>query len=358
MDYECHNNYFLLLLKPVTFNAMRDKKPLFFKGLPGYTRIDDTITEDEARDTSYYWWWSFMQLSPVFWYAKQTGHKPSDPKVAETYEMVGDPFDGSFYKWWNTTGKAVFSEAKRPAKVRKVDLNQIDRIELYGKSVIVEIPLTIRKTTIISQLKKLLASVEETETDEPLHAGRQLDLAATSTAKLSLHTKRFNKTTLEREYWVMIYRLLYPKVEIWRIGDRLRVAPQLKVQGVERNAFGLVGKNPFTQLHSLTGRYLYKAERTIWNIERGSFPNPNKVEIADNYTPFGKKYQQDYLAAIGKVRNEPAAWLTWLNEKYADKLTRRIVKVNHIEREYLLPDSLVRQRLPAFINGISDQLKR
>ena len=335
---------------------MNTRNRLFFKGLAGYTRIDDAITQGEARDTSYYWWWTFMQLSPVFWYAKQTGHQPSDPKVAETYELVGDIFDGNFYKWWNATGKTIFSEAKRPAKVRTVDLDQIEKIELYEKSVIVEIPLTIRKETIVSQLKKLLASIDGVE--EPLHAGRRLDLIATSNAKLRLHTKRFNKTTIEREYWAIIYRLLYPKIEIWRIGDRLRFAPEHKVRGVERIQYLSVQSNPFTLLHSLTGRYLYKAERTILNAERGSFPNPNKVEIPEDYTPFAKKFEKDYMAAIGKVKGEPAVWLNWINETYAERLTRQIVKSNHLEREYMLPDSLVRLRLPAFIEGRSDELKR
>lgn len=296
-----------------------------------------------------------MQLSPVFWYAKQSGLALSDPKVAETYEMSGNIFEDNFYKWWNATGKQVFSEAKRPAKVRQINLDQLENIELYEKSVIVEIPLTIRKETIVSQLKKLLATVEGV--DEPLHAGRLLDIAGTSTAKFRLHTKRFNKTTLEREYWVMIYRLLYPKVEIWRIGDRLRIAPHLKVQGIDRLNYLSFKNNAFTKLHSLTGRYLYKAKRTILNVERGSFPNPNKLEFDENHMPFGKKYHQDYLAAIGKVPNEPAAWITWLNKKYKDKLFREIVKRNHIEREYLLPDSKARQRLPAFIDGSSDLLK-
>lgn len=334
---------------------MKEKNRLFFKGLPGYSRRDDAISEDEARDTAYYWWWRFMRLSPVFWYAKQTGHTPSDPLVAETLEKCGDLFGGNFYKWWNVTGKPIFSEAKRPSQVRLIDLEQMDAIELYEHSVIVEIPLTIRKATIVSQLKKLLAAVQDD--GNPIHEGRALNVTATSTAQLRLHTKRFNKRTLEFEYWVMIYRLLYPKIEIWRIGDRLRVAPSLKVRGVERGVFGTSGSTPFAQLHSVTGRYLYKAERTILNAERGSFPNFSKVALPDTYLPFGKKYDQDFRAAIGQVPNEPAVWVAWLHEQYADELTRRVLQVNRAEPEYRLPDSLVRQRLPAFMAGTSDQLK-
>ena len=335
---------------------MNTNNQLFLKGLQGYTRSDNAIANHEAMDTLYYWWWLFMRLSPVFWYAKQTGRTPADPKVAKTLEKCGDLFGQGFYKWWNVTGKYVFSEAKRPDTVRLIDLEESDNIELYEKSVIVEIPLTISKVTIIKRLNKLLSTRQAN--GEPLHPGRALDVLGASNAQLRLHTKRFNEQILTHEYWVMIYRLLYPKVEVWRIGDRLQVVPALTVRGVERFNYTGYRNNPFIKLHSVTGRHLYKAERMILNVERGSFPNFNKVELADGYAPFGKKHDKEYKAAVNDAADKPAAWTEWLNEQHVNDLIKHVIKVNRAEREYQLPDSLVRQRLPAFMAGRSDLLKR
>ena len=54
----------------------------FFKGLAGFTRADDTVLAQDAEESVYRWWWEYLRLSPVLWYAQNTGLKPVDSRMA------------------------------------------------------------------------------------------------------------------------------------------------------------------------------------------------------------------------------------------------------------------------------------
>ena len=284
-----------------------------------------------------------MRLSPVLWYARTYGVRPADPQIAAVYDLVGDLSDGHFGRWWRETGSKIFAEAQRPAKVRPVDIDSTEGIELYEKSVLLEIPLTIRKETILKQVKELL---------NERHEGRALNLAATSNAALQLHTKRYRLRTMEHEYWVLLYRLLYEEIEIWRIGDRLQVAPHLRVRGVERQVYPINKSSPFDKLHSLTGRYLYKAKNMLMQAERGSFPNAEKTTVSSK--PFGVNGDSHYRAATGQVIDVPSAWHKWLKDEYRIRLNIEVLERNRLGDSFRLPGGMVRQRLPKFISGESD----
>ena len=343
MYWASHNSYFRKDSFVVTLIAMSTSKRPFYKGLPGFTRQSSEVAARDAESSVYYWWWAFMRLSPVFWYARTAGVKPIDPQIAETYDLVGDLGTRFFSQWWSDTGSRIFAESRRPAKVRQVSIEGIDTIELYDKSVLLEIPLTIRKETILKQVKDLL---------NEMHEGRALDLAATSQATLKLHTKRYRLRTMESEYWVLLYRLLYEDIEIWRIGDRLQVAPHLRVRGVDRGGYPVNQSSPFDKLHSLTGRYLYKARHMLLNAERGSFPNAEKIQSA--VAPFGTAHDKDYRAATGQMIDVPSAWHKWLQDEFRASLRMEVVDRNHLASDIKLPGSKVYMRLPKFMDGTSD----
>jgi hypothetical protein len=319
------------------------KRPVY-KGLQGFTRQSDVLLARDAAESVYYWWWAFMRLSPVFWYARQTGLPIKHREMSKTYALAGDLHHSDFNKWWRDTGCNVFVEAKRPASVQSLLLDDLQQHEFLENGLLLEIPLTIRKETIIAQVKRIL---------NQHHSGRGLDLAATTTARLRLHTKRYRLRTLEAEYWVLLYRLLYGDIATWRIGDRLQVSPSLKVRGAERIVFSQ-GSNPFNKLHSLTGRYLYKARHTIVHVQQGRFPDASKVEPV--VAPFGKRFDAAFVAAT-KIRDkEPSDWQKWLHAEYHSSLVARIARSNRIDSAIRLPGSKLKQRLPAFISGKSDEL--
>ncbi len=324
---------------------MNNSETGFYKGLQGFTRSDDTLLARDAGESVYYWWWAFMRLSPVFWYARETGLTPADKAVAATYEKAGNLEMRNFAKWWRDTGKDVFAEAKRPAKVRLIDVNLLEQNELYEKSVLVEIPLTIRLDTIVRQLKRELDGV---------HPGRKLDLLAHARSQLKLHTRKYRLRTLEIEYWVLLYRLLFPEIETWRIGDRLQISPDIKVRNVVRGATTEKRRDPYLKLHSYAGRYLYKARFTQLNAERGSFPNAEKISIPDDFQPFGPKHDREYKAAIGAVLTEQSIWHAWLKKEFGADLRSEVITRNYWQDKIRLPDSDIKRRFPKFLDGSSD----
>ncbi len=283
-----------------------------------------------------------MRLSPVFWFASQTGYVPVQPEMAKVFRQVGN-LEQHFTRWWQETGRYLFAEAKRPAKVQKLDLDTLQEHEFREGALLLEIPLSIRKETIIKKVKQLLA--EE-------HEGRTLDLAATSTAKLKLHTKRYRLRTLETEYWVLLYKILFPEVSIWQIGDRLRIAPQLRVRGVERGA----NERMFANMNSLVGRYLYKARFTLANVELGIFPNAEDPKLEDELMPFGEDLHQQYLAAIKMDGETLSDWQEWLMANEWPDLRRRIISKNRLQDKMRMPDSIASKRFPDFVAGRTEDI--
>ena len=321
---------------------MRNEKRLFFKGFNGFTRASDELEYKEAWDSAYYWWWRFMRLSPVFWFANQTGHTPVLPEMAKAFRQVGN-LEQNFVVWWRETGRFLFSEAKRPAKVQKLDLDTLQEHEFREGALLLEIPLSIRKETIIKQVKLLL---------EEVHEGRSLDLAATSTAKLKLHTKRYRLRTLETEYWVLLYKILFPEASIWQIGDRLRIAPQLRVRGVERGA----NERMFANMNSLVGRYLYKARFTLANVELGIFPNADEADLDDELMPFGDELHADYAKAIEGDGKSLSGWREWLMANEWPELKKLIIRKNRLDDAMRIPDSIASRRFLEFVAGRTNDI--
>jgi len=328
---------------------MRRSNTGFYKGLSGFSRPNQQQVYEAAEDSVYRWWWQFLRLSPVFWYAQHTGHTPTDPQLAEIYQQAGDLTKGSFMAWWQRTGRHVFEEARRPHSLRLVDVDNISHHELYpeGQSIVLEVPLNISTRTLVMQFKRELAKH---------HEGRSLDVLAQSTAHWQLYTKRKNLKPLESQWWVLLYRLLYPKIAVWRIGDRLQISPGLRARDIEHTRYYKGEATPRDRLQAITGRYLYKAQRTLSNAELGNrFPNSTPCSAVA--MPYGKQRHSDYLAAtVGtEVGNEHTAWQQWLHTEFHEDLVSRIKFKNRFTG-IAAADMKFIQRFPAFVAGTSDLL--
>jgi len=322
---------------------MKSSNRGFYKGIPGFSRENEEELWWEAERGIYGWWWRYLRLSPVFWFARTAGIAPKHPEMARVYAAAGDLEQGEFSHWWRATGANLFVEEARPRKTRVIDEENLGDVTLYpkGKSILVEIPLTIRQGTIARQIREILAEH---------HLGRGLDVMAHSTAQWALHTKKFNLKTLEREYLALLYRMLYPDIAAWRVGDRLKLAPGLNLRDMERWKFNRT-TSPHTRMSSTIGRYLYKAQWTLWNAEQGSFPNATKAAPVEH--PFGKRHHSEYLEATGRRIDAVSPWDEWLHKEHHEDLVMLVRKKNH-----LLGMSSVNARmlelLPKFIAGETD----
>lgn len=328
---------------------MNERKPRFYKGLPGHTRDDEETLARDVEDGIYYWWWEYLRLSPAFWFARETGRSLVDPQMAKTYELAGNLKSNNFRRWWDETGADIFPESRRPPKVKALDLENLHQHRFKEKAVYLEIPLTITKKTIFKKVKEIL---------NELHEGPKLDVTKGANAIFKLHTKKYRLRVIELEHWVLLYNSLFPSIKAWRIGDRLQIAPHLRVRNVERKDDYEVN-NRFHKLTSLTGRYLYKARYTLAHVERMSFPNASKIIVPKDFKPFGEKYDKEYLEAIGKLdkeKKEESAWNIWLREEFGTTLKYEIAKRNRVADQMKLPGSKLRLKFPDFIAGKTDLL--
>lgn len=325
---------------------MNSSNRMFFKGFPGYSRSDLVQEARDAEDTVYYWWWRFLRLSPVVWFSLSRDVLPKDEQIAQVIKDFGELKSDRFTTWWSDTGRNLFAESIRPERVALLNLAALQEHQFFEDKLYIEVPLSIRKETIIKQLKVIL---------NEHHEGRYLDLAATSSASYALWTKRYRMRVVETEYWVMLYRLLYPKTTIWQIGDRLQIAPSLKVRGVDNKSHEYKKSNPMSRLNSLAGRFLYKARFTALNAERGIFPCSNKIELGDRHQPFGLKLQTEYRQATESKGTELSEWHQWLSDMHKTELRMKVMRANKISTDgYGVKEYKVRQRIAEFIEGKTD----
>jgi hypothetical protein len=318
----------------------------FYKGIDGFTVSDDDGLLKGVRDSIYYWWWRFMRLNPVFWYAREMNFVPSHPKVAEAYRLAGDLNCSSFETWWNTQGQYVFEEEAKPASVKFIDVDNFAGHELYQNSIVVEIPLTITTRKISSDIQKILKSIQY-DTDA-------YSVIEHSTSQLKLKTKKFSLSAIEDEYWVFLYRNIFPRVSDWQIADRLQLAPSNRVRGLDQRAVNAVfarGTGPFAKLQATAGRSLSKARSLQRGVSLGSFPNYSAQD--NGLQPFEGEHQQAFEENI--LKKEVSPWNAFLTQRFQSELLAKIAKVNRIP-EKLFEDENFQREIYRFSAGEIDSI--
>lgn len=328
--------------------AMKKAKNQPFMGFTVSNRAGDRAICEHARNSIYFWWWSYLRLSPVLWFAQETGATPRDKGIARVAELAGDLREKNFSKWWRQTGRLIFAETiESPAvNLLGVDVNVRSPISTTD-TLYLEVPLSISKESILQQVREIL---------RVNHAGRALDLMDKSTAKFPLHTHRFRLHRIEISYWVQLYRLLHRQTFDWQIGDRLQIAPHLKVREglqVDQRRFHDYTDRSF--LGAITGRHLYKARYTVLHAERGEFPNFQEIKLSDRYQPFGLRLQTDFREATESRNGTLSAWNQWLHKEFAADLMNKVIESNRFESSEFHA-SRPTKRLMSFVDGSSDLL--
>lgn len=326
---------------------MKFRRTGFFKGLPGFSVSRDDLRLKAAESSIYGWWWRFLRLSPVFWYARTTGKKINEKETLNTSHLIGDLSGRHFESWWKSYGSVAFEEIYKPAETRIIDVDQISEHELYRRSVVIEVPLTSTRKKIIRELKSLL--------DDIGHDVNSINVIQTSTAKLKLKTKRYNLEAIKNEYWVLIYKILFPDIPLWKIGDRLQLSPSNRVRGRTRSDLSedyQRGQGPFERLQSLTGRYLYKARFSRHYAQVGSFPNYSKFD-ATQYFPFGIAEHENYLQATSENSQIFSPWQEYVRKEYQHYLFLQIKYKNHLD-DSQLNVSFSRGQFERFVQGQID----
>jgi hypothetical protein len=158
-----------------------------------------------------------------------------------------------------------------------------------------------------------------------------------SSAQLKLHTKRYHPSTLENEFWVLVYKILFPDITNWKLCDRLQLAPHIDQNAIRHRltAHKRSGSDPLALMQSLVGRNLYKARFARHHVERGSFPNYTKVDLQSVATPFGLKHHSDYIDATSESKYEYSEWQQHLSRMHSNDLKFRILDKNRLDHHYI-----------------------
>jgi hypothetical protein len=303
---------------------MNSKISRKYMGLNGSSWNSKKQLFDNADESIYHWWWQFLRLSPILWYANYKNATIKDPVLNKVYAHTGGLPSHSFKAWWSQHGYAAFAEPSDEVLVKAV--SAAEALSSSPKDVVlVEVPLTLNKREIKSQFVQLLNKV---------HRGRNYDVEAFSKASLKLYTHKFNLTTIERQYWVLLYKLIYPKTPLWVIGDRLRLAPHLDVRHIDRKTVERRSEAMFIHLQSHTWRYHAHAEYLLHNLIKGSFPNYTKPSPEAEVDLFLDKQNEEFRA-LTKVDSEGSSpWQKWIKRHYQEQLHQKIISINNFGTLY------------------------
>lgn len=314
----------------------------FFKGLRSAYRNGYEILDSEVEGSIYYWWWRYLRISPVLWYANKTGRSPVDPAIKKVFEECGQLYRGDFSDWWSKNCERLFAEPLGRKELRVMRPREAEMQRFDKDSVVIEVPLSIPVERLHESFRNLIAQ---------LHPGRHMNLASTSQAAWRLKTMRYRIHVIEVQYWSILYKSLYPHLAAVRIGDRLQVAPHLKVRGTD----WMQNQARYNRLNSIAGRHLYKGRFTLLNAERGSFPNSTAIAIPDGHMPFGKRHNADYFVATNDMDGSISPWRKWLRRQFDPDLRDYVFWKN----QGYLSDSIVREtdkKFISFYRGESDLL--
>jgi hypothetical protein len=328
---------------------MNNEESAFYKGAAGYLRDSDGLRPEDIETGIYFRWWRLMRLSPLFWYVTANKVPIKDEGAAWAHKYAGDLKNRSFEKWWKASAKQAFAEPVRPRKVRELDLENPSSVNLYENSVVVEIPLTVSKRKIFSELRDIVNRHYQNQVVK----GRRVNVASFSMANLKLYNKRYHPQTLDNEYFTLLYRILYPEIRQWVIADRLRLVADVTIRTTDSRDWQseLDSKNK-KYLQAVVGRYLYKARFSRFHLERGTFPKYDKVDI-EAARPFGEERHEHYTQSTSEGTEHVAysEWQKWVQKEHWLALKEHIINKHRISQRHDIKAKDFGDRFEKYLRG-------
>lgn len=245
----------------------------------------------------------FLRISPSYELARKARTKkltaedrrslPSDfDQVLKTYDLFGDVNCVLFRSWWLRRGLKVFGNPYAKPKVHAVSLlganadislSQLDadlgmnlrdqrRDEGLNASLLVALPLSLKTSEVLKQVKKLL------------DANRDQVGTSTHQPKIKLSGKRLHANAIFKGLRLLWFKAAKPKWELWRLGAKAQFsesyssvlkpdAPKKIVMPLDVDDRRAMTKITFRALN----KFLLMAE----NAARGKFPSSDPVEMSE-----------------------------------------------------------------------------
>jgi hypothetical protein len=245
-----------------------DLPPKRLKILPqtlGSRRVPIRDEVKEARNTPAYWWYKTLQASDEYVYCCEHN---GQGRLASLYKDFGD-VRKDFTPWWLTVGRKIFAEKKPLKKVKVIDADTFEDLILRKDRLIVEIPLTMRKQTIMRQIGKHLKNAQD--------AREPVDVWKSSSAKRQVIKSKVRMTTVEMLLKVLAIRVKYPSLNNYEIG--LKAGIDLDIYARDTSGVDIDLSIEKRRMTIAVSRYLGQARNLIANAEMGIFPSLNEQKI-------------------------------------------------------------------------------
>ena len=239
-----------------------EELPLPNKHIPQRVRrsFDSAGEVRAARNTPIYWWYQCLRASDEYRICcEKSGHGPLLP----TYLDFGDVFKDDFSMWYMKRGRKIFAETKPFKKVIAFEnRRELEEIQAKPDSLVLQIPLNVRKQTVMRQIGRILKKAYE---------GREIDIWAQSTAKRQVIKSRVKMKTVELLLKVHEIRNANLTATNYQIG--LMAGIELDI--LARDTSGMVYDDALERrrMTFAVSRYLKQAKQLIANAERGVFPS-------------------------------------------------------------------------------------
>lgn len=264
---------------------------------------------------------NYLRLSPTYELARKyrSGDLSSAEKrllpadfdlVLKTYDEYGDVTQCNFADWWLSTGISLFgSEFVKPSVKKIADIEQdqayesefsralvkyfkTDRVqEGNGPALILAVPLGMKKQQALREIAKLIDDSGVT-------------VAPIGVKKLArpLEAERFHLLPLVYGYFLLLSRIMNPKLELWRLGVKHQISPR-NAEGLDVNAKRLSSNTADQRIRmaSLTSRALKKAKYVCENAARGKFLCTDSIELPEfDYEDIGRRFTDYWVRYLRK----------------------------------------------------------
>ena len=245
----------LIQLKEIP-RTLRPRQPVLSR-----ERQDELSDElRQARSSWYSLWYRCLKLSDEYTHCCRNNGKG---RLKYMYGDFGDITSKGFPLWWQSVGRYLFAERKAIPKVHSYthrrDLEEI--VNLRDK-VVIEIPLTIRKSTIVRQINKILKQAYE---------GREIVPREQSTARRKLAKSKLRKETVVKMLDLYELRQRKPDLTLWQLGEAAGIEMDLMARNTDGEIMTLQQER--IRMGITVSRYLKQARNLIWNATEGDFPN-------------------------------------------------------------------------------------
>jgi hypothetical protein len=242
---------------------MSFKKRHFAYEAPRFGRSANERRTEPYLNTVWYLWWAFLRRNEEYRQCCLNGGKG---RLAKLFSDFGDIHATDFKTWWQTEDKGayLFSEEPLPRFDKIYDLSQATN---HPDVLFLQVPLSLPKRYLQSEFSKFL---------DKYHQGqRGIRTNSVSTARYKVNGF---VTTVSLQTSLAVYDLRKenPKMPLWEIGNRLRLAKKENwITDADFKSRGsLIGQISDKKmiLANASCRLLKKAEKIIAGTAEGVFP--------------------------------------------------------------------------------------